>query len=1135
MKDLVISASAGTGKTYQLARRYLQLLLLKNESPQNILATTFTRKAAGEIQNRILSILAKASENKDNFEALLAMLGENGSPAELTREQVQGALKSLLKNLNRLNISTLDSFFNQQAQCFSLELGLPRNWQIMDDAQDKEIRQRVLSDLLQENDIEDKKGFVYTFLQYVQDGKLKRSVFNQLSSVVKDLYTTWKEAPRTAWDALKVPKYSHDEAAFKELLENAISLMSNDEDLTENQRDKIIEDLEVIYDSDSQDPRARYDAVLKMLCHKHSQCIWESVNHPENGVKLSAKRILQDPKTVDALIQVIRYMEWLVKKEWKKDLEFYQTTLESFHKKYWSRKKDAGMLVFDDIPWLLTQEQFVNQRSNDSDSFRMDGSIRHLLLDEFQDTSLAQWAVLKPLYQKTRNSDDCSFFCVGDVKQAIYGWRGGEAQLLENLLNEEGMDKMDMSESRRSYPAIMEAVNTVFMDIGSNPVLLDYSTIDLGPGYSDRSMWGRPFIKHNSFIKSKNEKDKALKAKERMCLSYAELSTAPAPDDENASNADIIESTYEHVAKRIKKLHDDSKDLNLEIGVLVRENDDVAMIANCIKSLGLECSQEGKSPLLDSYEVRQILALLKWIDHPGDAYSYYVVSQSALAQTLIENKFLKDGQHPLTDNKNRVQAEFDDCKNLNRIRYGLYRDGYGLTVQRWAEVLKKEADARNVRRLEIFEELAHQYDSMGSTRTDDFIKFIEGSMVFDAFKTRIRVMTYHQSKGLEFDIVVMPQLHIPLIGKESYLIVKGRKNAVQPPNEIIRYANSGLRFLLPPKQQLLFGAARKKLMQESLCLLYVAMTRAKQGLYMIAAPKMSREEKETYKNALFAGLPNNAGEDSVTDEGGVIHYSAGDPGWINNSIDKKSHETESVEKAVKADVVRDDGAPVLPSRGEKLEVSADFKFLKSDHSVCVPLPASAWKTKAKPMSFVNVVTAKIEDLDSSDSTLSQSMRGTLFHCWLADIKWIEEYRVDDQRLIDLGIGIGLQKDSFVEFLPAFKSLLKQPAVISALTRPDGSWEAYEEKNVAGILKDQEGTECLVSGAIDRLTVHRTADGKVDKAIILDYKTVHKGKDIADVRAQYAGQMDAYRQIVSKMYGVPVSSVETTLLVLEGDF
>ena len=92
MDDLVISASAGTGKTYQLARRYLQLLLLSGESPQNILATTFTRKAAGEIQNRILSILAKASENKVDFEALLAMLGENGAPAELTREQVLGAL-----------------------------------------------------------------------------------------------------------------------------------------------------------------------------------------------------------------------------------------------------------------------------------------------------------------------------------------------------------------------------------------------------------------------------------------------------------------------------------------------------------------------------------------------------------------------------------------------------------------------------------------------------------------------------------------------------------------------------------------------------------------------------------------------------------------------------------------------------------------------------------------------------------------------------------------------------------------------------------------------------------------------------------------------------------------------------------
>ena len=92
MEDLVISASAGTGKTYQLARRYLQLLLLLNESPQNILATTFTKKAAWEIQSRILSTLANASVNDSGYNELLGMLGDQVNQENLSPKQVQEAL-----------------------------------------------------------------------------------------------------------------------------------------------------------------------------------------------------------------------------------------------------------------------------------------------------------------------------------------------------------------------------------------------------------------------------------------------------------------------------------------------------------------------------------------------------------------------------------------------------------------------------------------------------------------------------------------------------------------------------------------------------------------------------------------------------------------------------------------------------------------------------------------------------------------------------------------------------------------------------------------------------------------------------------------------------------------------------------
>ena len=103
---------------------------------------------------------------------------------------------------------------------------------------------------------------------------------------------------------------------------------------------------------------------------------------------------------------------------------------------------------------------------------------------------------------------------------------------------------------------------------------------------------------------------------------------------------------------------------------------------------------------------------------------------------------------------------------------------------------------------------------------------------------------------------------------------------------------------------------------------------------------------------------------------------------------------------------------------------------------------------------------------------------------------------------------------------------------SELWKTSGHWDHYKEDMF--VLEDSDGTPRLVSGIIDRLTLHRTA-GRVDKAIVLDYKTVGKESSISDVRARYAGQLDAYRQIVSQMYRISVEDVKTTLLILEGDF
>ena len=121
----VIRASAGTGKTFALSNRYLKLLASGVEC-QSILATTFTRKGAGEILDRIIGRLSDAALDESAAAKLSIELSW-----KISQARARHILHELLGNLHRLEISTLDSFFNRVAKAFSLELRLPPNWEIV--------------------------------------------------------------------------------------------------------------------------------------------------------------------------------------------------------------------------------------------------------------------------------------------------------------------------------------------------------------------------------------------------------------------------------------------------------------------------------------------------------------------------------------------------------------------------------------------------------------------------------------------------------------------------------------------------------------------------------------------------------------------------------------------------------------------------------------------------------------------------------------------------------------------------------------------------------------------------------------------------------------------------------------------
>ncbi len=196
-RNVVIRASAGTGKTFQLSNRYLGQLL-SGSAPDEILATTFTRKAAGEILERNMVRLAEAALNAKKCAELAGFLED---PA-LSCEQCLKLVQNLTRGLHRVRICTLDSFFSQIASSFGFEMGLPPDWTIVDEIDDVRLKNKAVEAVLRN---ESTKTAVQ-LMHLLTKGETGRSVSELIRQTVSALYPIFQETDAAAWTSFPKPK-----------------------------------------------------------------------------------------------------------------------------------------------------------------------------------------------------------------------------------------------------------------------------------------------------------------------------------------------------------------------------------------------------------------------------------------------------------------------------------------------------------------------------------------------------------------------------------------------------------------------------------------------------------------------------------------------------------------------------------------------------------------------------------------------------------------------------------------------------------------------------------------------------------------------------------------------------------------
>ncbi len=427
-RNEVIRASAGTGKTFALSNRFLRLLA-SGVHPETILATTFTRKGAGEILDRIVRRLAAAALSDESARQLSGELNWPG----LDRSRSQQLLRELMKNLHRLQISTLDAFFYRIAQAFKLELGLPTDWQIVDALQLQGMQNRVIQDVLRQEEVID-------LLHLLTQGEADRRVAQLIRMTIDNLYPIYLETTREAWNRLPEPAAFNPNRNFDDVVERLLSIDYPDK----RQRQKIEKEMQLVQ---AQDWLALAESSLFARIADGTNSYFKPL--PE--------------ACVAAYADLIRHCrDYFIATLIKKNLCTYGL-LDQFGQRFELSKTVTGQLRFDDITRHL--EEFISGRDTTSFSYRLDHKVDHLLLDEFQDTSLPQWRVLSPFARRTTEDDaKRSFFCVGDLKQAIFGWRGGVAEIFDEVESQlANMSKAQpLTRSYRSSPVVIDMVNQIF-------------------------------------------------------------------------------------------------------------------------------------------------------------------------------------------------------------------------------------------------------------------------------------------------------------------------------------------------------------------------------------------------------------------------------------------------------------------------------------------------------------------------------------------------------------------------------------------------------------------------------------------------------------------------------------------------
>ncbi len=810
-KNLLILASAGSGKTFQLGNRVIGLVA-KGVAPEKIVALTFTRKAAGEFADSVLTKLASAASEATAADRLRGEL-------ELPDADFAESLERVVRALPRLTLGTMDSFFARVVRGFQYELGLTGGkFDLLEGPRAVAAADEILATILGET-LEDEGGddFLHAFRR-ATIGKEEQKVMEGLRGFV----TSWQGRYR-ALHGLEWGPAPLAGVRLEEWEEHKHVLVA-----------KILRGLDGLEYTDKRQ-RASLEKVIQTL-ENHS-----IGSGSLGGASGMLENVMVAAARADGPLTVKHYKEFLIggpAGDALRDLVVLAARCElaaALHRTravrevisvYDSRCENQlrrrGLLGFDDVKvlmgeWVRGEDARLRREAVD---FRLDARYEHWLLDEFQDTSRSDWMGLQPLIDEAAGEGEGTMFIVGDRKQAIYAWRGGEVGLFDEVIRRYtgwGLETAPMSESWRSCPEVLALVNQVCGDTATL-----------------REFFGEAAAKWDW---------------------QEHFSAAPLTGSNKRGEArvEVVAGKWEERLERLGGLLTELGigERAMTCGVLVRQNSKVREVADDLRTKGFDVIEEGRrEPAKDNPVGIALGHLLKWLANPADAFAKEVVEMSPLAGTLRA----RFGEHwqQVWEGLLGVAADAGFAGMIEEVVEPCWAQ--------WSDFGRRRAG-------DVMTALAN-LDAQGGATPREAAEWIERLEVSQSPGiAAVQVMTIHKAKGLGFDVVVLPDVPNDKIPSAQYFdVAEGDGWITETPPKWARDLIPEMR-----EAEAAWAASQR---YEAFCMLYVALTRSKRGLCVLLEPPSASQD--AYKASLANWLATSV---SSNGQPGTV-YQSGSPDWV---------------------------------------------------------------------------------------------------------------------------------------------------------------------------------------------------------------------------------------------------------------